>query len=115
MLEKNHGIKSQFYPYLQSLPKQYSNPYFCTKNEKSHLPQYILSQVQEQEIQVLKNFNLLQNSIYQVEEKDWSLAMFEWAWFTVNTRAVYLDYDPRLQNKSNKFLSEDSLGTEIKV
>ena len=57
----------------------------------------------------------LQNSIYQVEEKDWSLAMFEWAWFTVNTRAVYLDYDPRLQNKSNKFLPEDSLGTEIKV
>ena len=107
MLEKELGVKSQFYPYIQSLPKQYSNPYFCTNIEKSHLPHYILSQVEEQEILVQKSFNLLQSGYL---DETWTFSLFEWAWFTVNTRAVYLEYDPRLQTKSNKSAPEDCLG-----
>ena len=40
---------------------------------------------------------------------------FSWAWFTVNTRAVFLDHDPRFGNKmrpesGSSTRSEDCLG-----
>ena len=34
-------------------------------------------------------------------EDVWSLPEFQWAWFTVNTRAVYLDHDPRFESARN--------------
>ena len=45
----------------------------------------------------------------------WSLTEFSWAWFTVNTRAVFLDHDPRFGNKKktdsgSSTRSEDCLG-----
>ena len=35
-------------------------------------------------------------------EDVWSLAEFQWAWFTTNTRAVYLDHDPRFESRRSR-------------
>jgi len=90
--ESKAGPRSSYYPYLQSLPKSYDNPFFCSPEEKLCLPDYLLSKVQEQENLFLRDYRRL-----LALEDVWSEREFSWAWFTVNTRAVYLDHDPRYE------------------
>ena len=56
----------------------------------------MLSGVEQQERLLLRDYRQLQ----EVEDV-WSLTEFQWAWFTVNTRAVYLDHDPRFESARN--------------
>ena len=94
--ERRAGPRSSYWPYLQSLPRSYSNPHFCSREEKYSLPEYLLSEVSLQERSLERDYHQL-----QVLEDVWSLTEFQWAWFTVNTRAVYLDHDPRFQAQTN--------------
>ena len=88
--------RSPYYSYLQSLPQSYSNPYFCSPEERRLLPEYLSSKVEEQEKLVLRDYQ----KILKIEDV-WSLREFSWAWFTVNTRAVYLEHDPRYESQSH--------------
>ena len=94
--EKSRGAKSLFCPYLDSLPTHYTTPYFCSAKEKLCLPQSLSEKVTQQEDVVIKNYHQLLGLTRQL---GWtlipSMVEFSWAWFTVNTRAVYLDSDPR--------------------
>ena len=115
--EKSLRDKSLFYPYLDSLPTHYTNPYFCSAKEKLCLPQSLSEKVTQQEDVVIKNYQQLLGLTKQLS---WaltpSMVEFSWAWFTVNTRAVYLDSDPRWpQRGSNHSPSpkDDNLGEEL--
>lgn len=90
------GARSSYRPYIQSLPQSYSNPYFCSQEERHSLPEYLLSRLQQQEKSLLRDYRQL-----RAVEDVWSLTEFEWAWFTVNTRAVYLAHDPRFESQAN--------------
>jgi len=88
--EAELGSSSSYHPYIQSLPKSYTNPYFCSPQEQQLLPSYLMDQVCQQQQAIATNHTSLVTRGFKT-----SLAGFEWAWFTVNTRAVYLDRDPR--------------------
>ena len=106
--EKQLGLGSQFHPYLQSLPSSYTNPYFCSVKEKQSLPQYLLNKIEDQESEVVRCYQRLVNSLNC--DMNHGLSEFAWAWFTVNTRAVYLDQDPRFHHQNNtQNKSEDCL------
>jgi len=96
LLESIKGKMSSYFYYLETLPRNYSTPYFCTFAEKLLLPNYLLSKVTEQSELIKKNHNLLLSKGFET-----SLTSFEWAWFTVNTRAVYLSCETRLNNQSS--------------
>jgi len=105
--EKNKGTSSSYFPYLQSLPTSYTVPYFCSPSERSSLPDY-LSQLTENQIQTVNNaFNKvikLKNDIATLSKLD--IASFSWAWFTVNTRAVFH------QQKDQDLVSQSSNSSE---
>lgn len=88
--EKGKGPSSLYFPYLQSLPTSYTVPYFCSPSERSSFPDY-LRQLTENQIQTVTNaFNKvikLKNDIATLSKLD--IDSFGWAWFTVNTRAVF--------------------------
>jgi len=94
LLESIKGKMSSYFSYLETLPKCYSTPYFCTDAEKILLPNYLLSKVAEQSELIKKNHNLLFSRGFET-----SMTSFEWAWFTVNTRAVYLSCETRFNNQ----------------
>ena len=115
--EKSRGDTSLFCPYLDSLPTQYTNPYFCSAKEKLCLPQSLSEKVMQQEDAVIKNYQQLLSLTRQLS---WSLAPslaeFSWAWFTVNTRAVYLDSDPRWPGRGSTpspSPTDDNLGEDM--
>jgi len=100
LTESSKGSSSSYYPYLQSLPKCYSTIYFCSSEEKMLLPQYLRFRVADQYDTISTNYTSLVSRGFKT-----SRASFEWAWFTVNTRAVYLSRDPRFARR-NKSVSE---------
>jgi len=104
--EKSLGSNSKFLSYIDSLPTSYTNPYFCSQQEKLHLPQYLFKKVQDQECQVTQNYERIKG---KCESLSWSLKEWEWAWFTVNTRAVFLEFDPRFERKQAKIDSDNCL------
>ena len=97
--------KSNWKPYLDSLPENYSTLSYCTSNEKLSLPLFLREIVkhQDEEISVcfekllilFKNFPINYNL---------DINIVQWAWYTVNTRAVYLKTDI-----SNEFLIDDDI------
>lgn len=95
--ETELGSSSSYHPYIQSLPKSYTNPYFCSAQEQKLLPPYLLDQVSDQQQVIATNYTTLVSKGFKT-----SLAGFEWAWFTVNTRAVYLDRDPRFPQQKKE-------------
>jgi len=101
--ESSKGSSSPYHPYLQSLPQAYTTPYFCTSAEQLLLPSYLQSAVADQHQTVVSNYTSLVSRGFKT-----SLASFEWAWFTVNTRAVYLSRDPRFGKQKSLNEVEDS-------
>ena len=53
--------------------------------------------MEEQDKLVLRDYKSV--SGLQLQDS-WTVAEFSWAWFTVNTRAVYLEHDPRYESQS---------------
>jgi len=106
--ERYKGASSSYFPYLQSLPSQYTVPYFCSPAEISSLPHYLRSLVEKQ-IETVKNgLNKVikfKNDVETLSELD--LDKFAWAWFTVNTRAVFYDEKSNVKNSSGS--SEENL------
>lgn len=106
--EREKGVKSSCLPYLRTLPHQYSNPYFCTADEIRHLPTYLKSKIMSQKKEVHSAKILVMKLMPHYSEFENFEEDFDWAWFTVNTRAVYLNKDPRYR-KNNPSKTEDML------
>ena len=88
LMEDMKGKTSFWWPYLQSLPRDYTVPFYTDKHEKQSFPTYLKGPCIEQDSLVSKSYDRLLRVVppsFSMTEKS-----FGWAWFTVNTRAVYL-------------------------
>lgn len=75
----NQGNNSSFWtPYLDSLPTTYDVPYFNPVSHSELLPSYLKSVLEQQRLNVEKS------KIFKLYPQH-----YPWAYFTVNTRAVY--------------------------
>jgi len=104
--ESSKGSCSSYQAYLLSIPLTYTTPYFCTPVEQALLPSYLLAPVTAQQLTIKTNYTSLVSRGLKT-----SLASFEWAWFTVNTRAVYLSRDQSIGKHQGSYRGEsgDSL------
>lgn len=103
--EAHLGIDSNWYLYLKTLPQCFTNPDFCSNKEKKALPNFILNSLHQIHnklendfsvlIKAMKNLDVTNNS-YCTHcnvhiQKIMTFARYKWAYYTVNTRAVYID------------------------
>lgn len=86
--------------YLESLPKEYTVPYFLPNELKQNIDNDILCVVTKQKDIINSSFSIFENILLNnvsVDEtivqfkKSFSLSEYEWAYFTVNTRCVFMD------------------------
>ncbi|CAL7943277.1 unnamed protein product [Xylocopa violacea] len=104
LYESHLGTVSKWYNYISSLPKYLTNPDFCTQKEKNLLPAFIRDYMYE--FHKLQNeFQLLIRSVnnLSLHGKDYcphcnlhlkkiiTFEKYKWAYYIVNTRAVYID------------------------
>lgn len=77
-------------PYIDTLPESYEVPYFCNDDEVSIFPPYLKIQAVEQKNKVWKSFTKISSLVKKYSHHiDINPDEYAWAWFSVNTRAVY--------------------------
>lgn len=119
--EKHLENYSLWKPYLDTLPRFYTNPEFCTKSEKFFLPNFIkdelftmknklnsnyLSLVESIKLLKIKHCNHCQQSFLNI----FSYQNFVWAYYTVNTRSIYMNnINKELPNSTINIQGEDNL------
>jgi len=73
-------------PYLATLPENFAScAYFAADEERRHFPAYVTDRLEEQERSLERDRRSVAKCVDAFKEED-----FKWAWFAVNTRAVYL-------------------------
>lgn len=102
--QKHLNDFSDWQLYINSLPTFYTVPDYCTSQEKKLLPKFISQDLEPQSRKVVNQFKIIIKSIYELEKKNQfcphcqismrdiiSFNEFKWGFYTVNTRAVYID------------------------
>lgn len=97
---KFQSDKSKWHIYLESLPKEYTVPYFLPNELKLIIDIDILSVISKQKDIIDSSYSVFEsilmcnistdNTILNFKNS-FSLAAYEWAYFTVNTRCVFMD------------------------
>lgn len=102
------NAESKWCQYLKSLPTEYTVPYFLPRDVQCYLDAKILSVISRQSDDVQSSYNIFTeilktNTSNIVNLKSFreffSLDQYEWAYFTVNTRCVYMDLTKLLNMK----------------
>ncbi|KAJ8731714.1 hypothetical protein PYW08_014444 [Mythimna loreyi] len=118
--------KTKWHIYLESLPKEYTVPYFLPNEMKQNIDSDILTVILKQKNiidssysifeNILKN-NVSKNNTIQDFKNSFTLAEYEWAYFTVNTRCVFMDLSKviDLKNIENSILTLISDNTKISL
>lgn len=97
---KIQGPETKWSIYLKSLPKEYTVPYFLPNYVKCHIDSDILAVINKQEDIIKTSFHIFEEILdSSISEKDavmelkanFTMSIYEWAYFTVNTRCVYMD------------------------
>lgn len=112
LYESHLGKDSKWYHYINSLPKILTNPDFCTRKEKNLLPKFIIDHMCESH-KVQSDFQLLIRSVNNLDLKKTdcphchlrlreiiTFEKYKWAYYIVNTRAVYIDTNQIETNKN---------------
>lgn len=112
--ETHLGTKSKWHLYLKTLPQSFTNPDFCSNKEKKMLPSFILDSL-HQAHKLESNFSLLMKAVKHLDiinknhcshctlhlQKIITFKKYKWAYYVVNTRAVYID--AKLLHEKNTF------------
>lgn len=120
------GANTKWHIYLESLPKEYTVPYFLSSDIIDHIDSEIVSAITIQKNIINTSFNIfdeiLQNSTSNIIEvqnlrSHFTMSRYEWAYFTVNTRCVYMDLTKLidLQNVNGTILSLINDNTKISL
>ncbi|XP_036338012.1 SET domain-containing protein 4 [Rhagoletis pomonella] len=97
--EKHLEGASHINAYINSIPKQFSNTYFCPIAELQRLPEEILEKTVEQNRVIRESYACLKSLFNSTQcsycrqpyfEEIYTLDAFKWAYFAVNTRSVYV-------------------------
>jgi len=108
--ELDKGSDSFWAPYLKTLPDSFNVPYFCSRPELEFFPRYVNEKCfLQQSIVTSANKLVTEAGIYDGSDT----SRFAWAWFAVNTRAVYFEIDDNVNGddfeKSKDRRSENNL------
>ncbi|XP_059049901.1 SET domain-containing protein 4 [Achroia grisella] len=97
---KVQGSKSEWFLYLESLPNEYTTPYFLRGDILNHVDTDILAVISKQKDIINSSYyifeeilnNTTSNDVIVKELKEcFTMSIYEWAYFTVNTRCVFMD------------------------
>jgi hypothetical protein len=77
-------------PYLDTFPTGYTVPYYCTASEVEAFPAYVREKCEQQRRAVGESFKRVERLL----PHSTSVHAYSLAYFTVNTRAVYLQESP---------------------
>ncbi|XP_049866589.1 SET domain-containing protein 4 [Pectinophora gossypiella] len=123
---KLQGPGSKWFVYLESLPKEYTVPYFLPNDIKSYVDKDIQTVISKQHDIIHSSFHIfeeiLQNSksdnisVHKLKHS-FNMPVYEWAYFTVNTRCVYMDLSNviDLRNIENCILNIITDNTKISL
>lgn len=123
---KFQSDKTKWHIYLESLPKEYTVPYFLPNEIKLSIGNDIQSVISMQKdiidtsynvfVNILSN-NLSTDNIIKDFKKSFSLSSYEWAYFTVNTRCVFMDLTKviDLKNVENSIINLICDNTKISL
>lgn len=120
------NMNSKWAVYIESLPKEYTVPYFLPNEIKRFIDDDILTVISKQKDAVELSFNIFVNVLKNNLSVDGSIQRlkklftkpdYEWAYFTVNTRCVYMDLSKviDLRNIENSILTLISDNTKISL
>ncbi|CAG9784801.1 unnamed protein product [Diatraea saccharalis] len=97
---KLRGARTKWFIYLNSLPEEYTVPYFLHKDIQNNLDADIFSIISKQKVIIQNSYYIFENilrtcvcddNFIQLLRRNFNLKLYEWAYFTVNTRCVYMD------------------------
>lgn len=97
---KVQGERSKWHLYMESLPNVYTVPYFLSKETKRFLDPNIESVINKQAhiidnayttLMDILNITKCQHMNVQMLKSAFNKLEFEWAYFTINTRCVFMD------------------------
>lgn len=89
--QKSLGESSIWAPYLNMLPKSFTTPYFCTKEEICFLPDYILEETATQNQTIMKSFQALLEMLKFQEMHRFYLRDYKWSFFVCSSRCFFID------------------------
>ncbi|XP_045493549.1 SET domain-containing protein 4 [Colias croceus] len=123
---KSQDSNSKWHTYLRSLPHTYTVPYFLKQNVQNFLNPEILTVIENQKSVINGSFDIFVNILVNTKSTKKNVQKFsncftksnyEWAYFTVNTRCVYMDLSKliNLTNKENTILSIINDNTRISL
>lgn len=83
---------SPWFEYISTLPESFNTCVECTENEINLLPDNLQSYILDIRLKHSKSFKNLQHALKNTEFNDFlTFEIFNWCFWTVNTRAVYVD------------------------
>ncbi|BFZ06221.1 hypothetical protein BsWGS_09259 [Bradybaena similaris] len=97
VIERHRGDTSQWLPYINSLPQEYSTPLYFSAFEMELMSPCVRELAVLTRERFNKAFTKIRAFIKNCEssyEHMFSESDVRWAWSTVNTRSVYLQTDP---------------------
>ncbi|XP_050676044.1 SET domain-containing protein 4 [Leptidea sinapis] len=123
---KVQGADSSWHIYLNSLPKTYTVPYFLSNELTCLVDAEIRAVINNQKDIIDSSFNIYRvvlnetnsrNTLVKDFVKHFNRSEYEWAYFTVNTRCVYMDLSNliNLTNKDNTILALVKDSTKISL
>lgn len=118
--------ETKWYLYLNSLPKEYTVPYFLPSNIQCDVHSDIRTVVMKQTDIIRSSFNIFENILrsstsnhicVQKLKQNFDVSVYEWAYFTVNTRCVFMDLTNvlNLTNVGNTVLDLINDNTKISL
>ena len=99
--ELDRGTQSFWCPYLKTLPGSYSVPFFCDSLHLDLMPKYVKEKCLLQQKMVASAYE----KIRSVLNLELEFGRFAWAWFSVNTRAVFYNLGVDRSSENNLALA----------
>ncbi|KAG6461977.1 SET domain-containing protein 4 [Manduca sexta] len=118
------SVNSKWHVYLESLPKDYTVPYFLPYETQCNIDTDILSIIIKQKDTIESSYKIFRDILKTSSKessvhilKSFTLPLYEWAYFTVNTRCVYMDLSKviDLKNIENTILNLICDNTKISL
>ncbi|XP_059488092.1 SET domain-containing protein 4 [Neocloeon triangulifer] len=88
LLLEQRKEESEWRLYLQSIPKSFTTPHFATDLNK--LPDYLSDKVKSEILRVKSSLDWANQELQRCKIEKFLWPEYRWAWFAVNTRAVFV-------------------------
>ncbi|WAR08490.1 SETD4-like protein [Mya arenaria] len=94
--ERHRHKQSHWYPYITSLPEDFTTPPYFTDKELSYLPDLVQMKARDEKKKVVNTFDEIVTFSKQYWTEFYKVLTYKdyrWAWSVVNTRSVYMEME----------------------